>query len=285
VFPVTAPDATSRRREPSTPATTVTEPHRLLLLGGTTEARQLAEALAGEDDLVVVTSLAGRTSSPSQAPGLRRTGGFGGARGLVEYLRTERISALVDATHPFAPVMRWHAEAACAATGVPRLRLERPGWSPGPGDRWTTVASLADAAAEIASGSSERVFLTVGRSDLDRFVPACDGRRHWLVRSIEPPGELPLRPAEVVCARGPFSLEDETALLSRERIDLLVTKNSGGDATVAKLEAARRLGLPVLVVDRPPSPAGPAAATVAGAIEWLHATLGRYSRSPLGPPG
>jgi precorrin-6A/cobalt-precorrin-6A reductase len=263
----------------------VTDPHRLLLLGGTTEARQLAEALAGEDDLVVVTSLAGRTSSPSQAPGQQRTGGFGGARGLAQYLRTARISALVDATHPFAPVMRWHAEAACAATGVPRLRLERPAWVPGPGDRWTTVASLAEAAAEIASGSSQRVFLTVGRSDLDCFVPACDGRRRWLVRSIEPPGELPLHPAEAVCARGPFSLEAELALLSGHRIDLLVTKNSGGEATVAKLEAARLLGLPVLVVDRPPSPGGPVATTVADALEWLRATLSRYAPGGVEAPG
>ena len=273
-FPVAVPDATSPALAPSIHATTVSDLPRLLLLGGTTEAGRLAETLARRDDLVVVTSLAGRTASPAPLPGRRRTGGFGGADGLAGYLRAERISALVDATHPFAARMRWHADEACNRTGVPRLRLERPPWQAQPGDRWTAVATVAAAGEQIAGGRSRRVFVTTGRSELDALVPASDGRRWWLVRSIDPPERLPLHPAEVILDRGPFSVDGETALLARHRIDLVVTKNSGGNATFAKLEAARNLGVDVLVVDRPPSPDGPSTTTVAGAVEWVCASLG-----------
>ncbi|MHB1582230.1 MAG: cobalt-precorrin-6A reductase [Acidimicrobiales bacterium] len=251
----------------------MTDVPRLLLLGGTTEAGLLAEALSARDDLVVVASLAGRTASPAALPGRRRTGGFGGTDGLAAYLRAERISALVDATHPFAARMRWHAYEACNRTGVPRLRLERPRWRAQPGDRWTVVATLAAAAEQIAAGRSTRVFLTTGRSELDAFASASDGRRWWLVRSIDPPERLLLHPAEVILDRGPFTVEAETALIARRQIDLVVTKNSGGDATAAKLEAARNLGVDVLVVDRPPSVDGPSASTVADALEWVCASL------------
>ena len=274
VFPVTAPDATSPARRLSIHATTVTDPPRLLLLGGTTEASRLAKTLAARDDLVVVTSLAGRTANPAPLAGRLRSGGFGGAEGLAAYLRAERISALVDATHPFAARMRWHAYEACNRAGVARLRLERPGWQAQPGDRWTVVATMAAAAAEIVRGGSRRVFVTTGRSELDTLAPASDGRRWWLVRSIDPPERLLLHPAEVILDRGPFSVDAETALMARQRIDLVVTKNSGGDATVAKLRAARALGVAVLVVDRPPSPDGPSASTVAAALDWVCATLG-----------
>lgn len=252
----------------------MTDPPRLLLLGGTTEASRLAESLSTRDDMVVVSSLAGRTAKPAPLPGRRRTGGFGGIDGLASYLRAERISALVDATHPFAARMRWHAYEACNQTGVPRLRLERPRWQAQAGDRWTVVATLAAAAAEIAAGPSRRVFVTTGRSELAAFASASDGRRWWLVRSIDPPERLPLCPAEVILDRGPFTVDGETVLLARRRIDLVVTKNSGGDATAAKLEAARTLGVDVLVVDRPPSPDGPSASTVADALEWVCASLG-----------
>ena len=273
-FPVTVPDATSPALRHSIHATTVTDPPRLLLLGGTTEASRLAGTLSVRDDLVVVTSLAGRTASPAPLPGRRRTGGFGGTEGLVAYLRAERISALVDATHPFAAVMRWHAYEACNRTGVPRLRLERPRWQAQGSDRWTVVATLAAAAETIARGPSRRVFVTTGRSGLAVFASASDGRRWWLVRSIDPPERLPLHPAEVILDRGPFSVDGETALMARQRIDLVVTKNSGGDATAAKLEAARNLGVDVLVVDRPPSPDGPSGRTVADSLEWVCASLG-----------
>lgn len=252
----------------------MTAPLRVLLLGGTTEASGLAQALSGRDDVSVVTSLAGRTAAPASGPGVRRVGGFGGADGLVTYLRSGRIAAVVDATHPFAESMHWVAFEACNQAGVPRLRLERPRWQAQGGDRWTVVADVAAAAAAISVGPARRVLLTTGRGDLAGFIPAVDGRRRWLVRSIDPPARLPLHPAELILARGPFSVENETQLLERHRIDLLVTKNSGGDATVAKLHAARRLDVAVLVIDRPPSPVGPSAATVADALEWLRASLG-----------
>ena len=247
---------------------------RVLLLGGTTEARRLADALSARDDLELVTSLAGRTAAPATAAGRRRVGGFGGTDGLVAYLRSERVAVLVDATHPFAAGMRWRAHDACVETGVPRLRLERSGWEALTGDRWTVVPDVAAAAAAISAGSARRVFLTTGRGDLASFAPAADGCRWWLVRSVDPPARLPLWPAEVILDRGPFSVEAEAQLLTRHRIDLLVTKNSGGDATVAKLRAARALGVAVLVVDRPPSPDGPSAGTVAAALDWVCATLG-----------
>ncbi len=255
-------------------ATAVTAPLRVLLLGGTTEASGLAEALSQRDDVSVVTSLAGRTAAPAAVPGRRRVGGFGGTDGLVAYLRSERIAAVVDATHPFAEVMRWDAYDACREAGVPRLRLERPRWQAQGGDRWTVVADVAAAAAAISTGPARRVFLTTGRGDLAAFIPGVDGRRWWLVRSIDPPARLPLHPSEVILSRGPFSVEGEAELMERHLIDLVVTKNSGGNATVAKLHAARRLDVGVLVIDRPPSPDGPSVATVGDALEWLCASLG-----------
>ncbi len=247
---------------------------RVLLLGGTAEASGLAEALCAHEDVSVITSLAGRTSAPVAVPGSRRIGGFGGTDGLVAYLRSERIAAVVDATHPFAEAMRWEAYDACMQAGVPRLRLERPRWQAQAGDRWTVVADAAAAAAAISAGPARRVFLTTGRGDLDAFVPGVDGRRWWLVRAIDPPARLPLHPAEVILSRGPFSVDDEAELIQRHRIDLVVTKNSGGDATVAKLHAARRLDVAVLVIDRPASPPGPSAASVGDAFEWVRASLG-----------
>ncbi|MDA8063354.1 MAG: cobalt-precorrin-6A reductase [Actinomycetota bacterium] len=252
----------------------MTTPLRVLLLGGTTEASGLAEALSARDDVSVVTSLAGRTAAPTALPGHRRIGGFGGPGGLVAYLRSERITAVVDATHPFAEAMHQEAYDACREAGVPRLRLERPRWQAQGGDRWTVVADVAAAAAAISAGPARRVFLTTGRGDLAAFVPGVDGQRWWLVRSIDPPTRLPLHPAEVILSRGPFSVEGEAELMELHRIDLVVTKNSGGDATVAKLHAARHLDVAVLVIDRPPSPPGPSAATVSDALEWLWASLG-----------
>ncbi|MBT3150423.1 cobalt-precorrin-6A reductase [Streptomyces sp. CHD11] len=227
-------------------------PH-VLVLGGTTEARALATALTGRPGIRVTTSLAGRVSRPGALAGDVRVGGFGGAEGLAAWLRERRVDALVDATHPFAGTITANAARAAAATGVPLVVLRRPGWRPGPGDRWHPVPSL-EAAAALLPRLGDRVFLTTGRMGLAAFAPLA--RLHFVVRSVEPP-EPPL-PAHthVLLARGPFTVAGETALLRDHRIDVLVTKDSGGAATSAKLGAARDLGLPVVVVRRPPLPDG-----------------------------
>jgi precorrin-6A/cobalt-precorrin-6A reductase len=227
-------------------------PH-VLILGGTTEARRLAAALAGRADVRVTTSLAGRVTRPGAVDGEVRVGGFGGAQGLAAWLAEQRVSAVVDATHPFAAGITANAAEAAALTGVPLVVLRRPGWRPGPGDRWHPVDSL-DAAARELPRLGRRAFLTTGRLGLAAFAHLTD--THLLVRSVEPP-EPPLPPRlEVILARGPFTVADETALLREHRIDVLVTKDSGGEATAAKLTAARARGLPVVVVRRPALPEG-----------------------------
>jgi precorrin-6A/cobalt-precorrin-6A reductase len=227
-------------------------PH-VLILGGTTEARELAASLAARPGVRVTTSLAGRVSRPGPLDGDVRIGGFGGADGLAAWLREHRVDALVDATHPFAARITANAARAAAATGVPAVVLRRPGWSAVPGDRRHEVASLADAAALLTT-LGPRVFLTTGRLGLAAFAHLTD--LHFVVRSVEPP-EPPMPPhTEVLPARGPFTVEDETALLREHHIDVLVTKDSGGAATAAKLTAARDLGLPVVLVRRPPLPDG-----------------------------
>ena len=225
----------------------------VLVLGGTTEARELAAALAARPGVRVTSSLAGRVSRPGALAGDVRIGGFGGAEGLAAWLREHEVDAVVDATHPFAAGITANAAAAAATTGVPAVVLRRPGWRPGPGDRWNMADSLAGAAALVPS-LGRRVFLTTGRLGLAAFADLPE--LHFLVRSVEPP-EPPL-PAhtEVLLARGPFTADDETALLREHRIDVLVTKDSGGAATAPKLAAARQLGVLVVVVRRPPLPEG-----------------------------
>jgi precorrin-6A/cobalt-precorrin-6A reductase len=246
-------------------------PRHVLVLGGTTEARRLAAGLAGESALAVTTSLAGRTSTPALPPGRVRVGGFGGVDGLVEWLREHGVDALIDATHPFAERMSFHAAQAAAAAGVPLLAVRRPGWVAGEGDRWHPVGSLGEAAG-LLGALGRRVFLTTGRTGLAAFAGVTQA--WFLVRCVEPP-QPPCPPRmEVVLDRGPFTVEGEAALLRRHRIDVLVTKDSGGAATAAKLTAAREAGLPVVVVRRPPVPEGVAvAADPAGAVAWLRATL------------
>ncbi|MEV5169628.1 cobalt-precorrin-6A reductase [Streptomyces flaveolus] len=242
-------------------------PAHVLILGGTTEARRLAADLAARPEVRVTTSLAGRVTRPGALPGEVRTGGFGGPEGLADWLRAHRVDALVDATHPFAASITDHAARAARATGVPAVVLRRPGWRPGPGDRWHDVPSLA-AAAGALPGLGRRVFLTTGRLGLAAFAHLTGLR--FLVRSVDPP-EPPLPPdTTVVLARGPFTVTGETELLRAHRIDVLVTKDSGGDATAAKLTAARELGLPVVLVRRPALPAGVTAVPdVADALERL----------------
>ncbi|WP_131741822.1 cobalt-precorrin-6A reductase [Actinomadura roseirufa] len=238
---------------------------RVLLLGGTGEARRLAGVLTADPSVDVVTSLAGRTAAPLPPPGRTRVGGFGGAAGLAAWLRDERVDAVVDATHPFAALMTASAVEAAARAEVPLLVLRRPGWTRGPGDDWRRVPTLEDAAARLPG---ERVFLTTGRTNLAAF--AGDARRWFLVRSVDPP-EPPLPPRmETVLARGPFTVEEELELMDGHAVDTLVTKDSGGGMTAAKLTAARTLGVPVVMVDRPPAPEGvPIAGSVEEAAAWL----------------
>ena len=237
---------------------------RVLVLGGTGEARRLAGALAARPGVEPVTSLAGRVAAPAPPPGRTRVGGFGGADGLAAFLDAEGVDALVDATHPFAAAITASAVSASARAGVPLLVLRRPGWTEGPGDDWRRVRSPAEAARRLPG---DRVFLTLGRTDLAAF--ADDARRFYLVRSVDPPGP-PLPPRTVtVLARGPFTVDGELALMRDHRIGVLVTKDSGGAMTAAKLTAARRLGLPVVMVDRPPAPDAPTAGTVEEALAWL----------------
>ncbi|SDF16547.1 precorrin-6A reductase [Blastococcus aurantiacus] len=245
---------------------------RVLVLGGTGEARRLATALVA-DGVDVLSSLAGRVADPVLPPGEVRIGGFGGIEGLTAWLAENPVDAVVDATHPFATTMTASAAAAADLAGVPLLRLQRPGWTAQPGDDWRWVDSLEGAAAAVAG--FDRVFLTTGRQGLAAFAGLT---AHCLVRSVDPPEPpLPAR-TTVVLERGPFSLDDELALLREHAVEVVVTKDSGGSMTAAKLTAARELGLPVVLVRRPPLPEGvPVVATVDEALTWVRAGLDRAS--------
>lgn len=242
----------------------------LLILGGTAEARELAGALHARG-APVTTSLAGRVARPRLPAGAVRSGGFGGPNALAAWLGEHGVRAVVDATHPFAERISASAGAACATAGVPLLRLERPGWSERPGDRWTWVDDLA-AAARAVPGLGERALLTTGRQGLSAFVACADA--WFLIRCVDPPAPpLPPRHA-LILDRGPYTLAGELELIDRHRIDVVVTKDSGGGHTQAKLEAARERGLPVVVVRRPPRPDAPAVAGVADACDWALAHAG-----------
>jgi precorrin-6A/cobalt-precorrin-6A reductase len=239
----------------------------LLILGGTTEGYALAASLAGQVGLRVVSSLAGRTANPRLPAGESRIGGFGGVEGLAVYLREARITAVVDATHPFASRMGWNAAAACAATATKLLRLECPAWQPGPGDTWHTVADWDEAAA-LVGRIARHALLALGRQEIAAFA-AVDHVR-FLIRTVDPPNPMPrFARAALLLARGPFQEDDEYALLQSRGIDTVVCKNSGGSATDGKLAAARRLGIPVVMRQRPPRPETPRAATVAEAVAWV----------------
>ncbi len=246
---------------------------RVLVLGGTGEARALAAVLAARPHLEVTVSLAGRTGRVADDDGRtsRRVGGFGGAEGLAAWLRARAVAAVLDATHPFAARISAHARAACAAAGVPRLQLVRPPWTPAPGDRWIEVAD-ADAAAHRLPGLGRRAFLTVGLGTLAPFA-ACEGVWFLVRAATPPPAPPPLPGHRLLVARGPFAAAAEEALMRTHGIDVLVTKASGGAATAGKLTAARRLGLPVLMLRRPPPEPGPRAATPDEAAAWLEGVL------------
>ena len=240
---------------------------RVLILGGTGDAAQLAAQAVALPGVEVITSLAGRVRQPMAPAGRMRLGGFGGAAGLVDYVREQHIDLLIDATHPFATHMSHHAATAAQACGLLHLMLVRPPWEPVSGDRWLAVESIA-AAVTVLPGVARRVFLTIGRQELAAFAPLQD--LWFLMRMIDPPGpDTPVPPGMVVLERGPFTLEDERQLLQTYAIEAIVSKNSGGDATYAKMIAARELGLPVVMIQRPPMPAGEQVADVEHAIAWL----------------
>ncbi|MFJ6747803.1 MULTISPECIES: cobalt-precorrin-6A reductase [unclassified Streptomyces] len=246
---------------------------RVLILGGTTEARRLAAELTALTPAPqVTTSLAGRVGTPRLPAGEVRIGGFGGPEGLARWLREHAVDALIDATHPFAGTISFSAAEAAATAHVPLLALRRPGWVPGPGDTWHDVASLDEAAAALPA-LGRRIFLTTGRMGLAHFAHLTEP--WFLVRSVDAP-EAPHPPRmETLLDRGPFTLEGERALLRSHRIDVLVTKDSGAAATAPKLTAAREAGLPVVLVRRPPAPEGvPLAADPQEATAWLRDLLG-----------
>ena len=234
------------------------------MLGGTAEARELADALH-ERAITVTTSLAGRVARPRLPSGEVRVGGFGGPEALADWLREHKVRSVVDATHPFAERISLSTVTACAAANVPLLRLERPGWIARPGDRWTWVDDLDGAAAAIGSHHA-RVLLTTGRQGLSAFS---DLDRAWfLIRCIDPPQPPLPRQHDVILDRGPYTVAGELELIDRHQIDLVVTKDSGGGLTVAKLDAARERSLPVIVVRRPARPITETVTGVAGAIAW-----------------
>lgn len=242
---------------------------RVLILGGTGEARRLADLLVARGDVDVISSLAGRTSAPLLPEGEVRSGGFGGPDGLAAWIAAEHPTAVIDATHPYAQQISRMLRRVCAALRVPRLRLDRPVWQAQPGDDWRLVDDLDEALA-LATQLGRRIFLAVGRVPLELLRPHPE---HWfLVRAVEPLAAT-LPNMRLVTARGPFRRADELELLDGHRIEAVVSKASGGSSVYAKIEAARELRLPVVMLRRPEPPAGPLVQQVADAIAWLDQVL------------
>jgi precorrin-6A/cobalt-precorrin-6A reductase len=242
---------------------------RILILGGTTQASALARALAARTDIAPTLSFAGRTQNPVPPPIPWRSGGFGGVDGLRTYLRQQGIAAVVDATHPFAAQMSAHAAAACGAESVPLVVFTRPGWQRQAGDTWREVARIEDAVAALGA-APRRVLLTQGRLQLAAFAAA--PQHMYVVRAIDPPAAIAALPNHrLILARPPFALADELALMRAEAIDVLVTKNSGGEATYAKIEAARQLGLEVVMLQRPAGGGVPELHDLDRVVAWIEA--------------
>jgi len=237
----------------------------LLILGGTTEANALAKAVVGQG-IRATYSYAGRVDNPRAQPLPVRVGGFGGIEGLARYLRDHAITHVVDATHPFAAQMSQNAVAACRDTQVPLAALTRPAWRAQTGDRWRHVPDI-DGAVDVLSGQAQRVFLAVGRMHLEDF--SAQPQHHYLLRLVDEPKALPLPHCDVVVSRGPFTEADDRALMQRHGTDLVVSKNAGGTGARAKLDAARALGLPVLMIDRPVLPKRTELSSVTQVLDWL----------------
>ena len=224
-------------------------------------ARALAKARCD-----AVYSYAGRTQALAMQPLPTRIGGFGGAEGLAAYLAHEGVTHVIDATHPFAAGISRNAIAACASAGVRLAALERPGWHEEPGDHWTRVPDY-QAAAKVLPGDGATVFLAIGRQNLEPFAGL---NQRWLLRFAEPHPH-PLTHAELICERGPFQVAHDLALMQRHGVTHVVAKNAGGEAARAKLIAARRLGLPVVMIDRPALPPRQVLASPPEVMDWLHA--------------
>ena len=236
----------------------------IMILGGTAEARQLAAVLVA-NGVDVISSLAGRVNAPNLPPGRVRVGGFGGSDGFAECLRQEHASAVVDATHPFATTISHNAQQAAILTGTPLVRLERPGWGQHPrSGSWTWVADAA--AARAIAEAAVRPFLTTGRQSLPDFLPWAD--RNVLVRLVDPPTDLLPKCWVLIMSRGPYSYAGEHQILTEHAVDVLITKDSGGAHTVAKLEAAGDIGIPVVIIARPKGAPVPHLETVSEAVAW-----------------
>ncbi|MBB95190.1 MAG: cobalt-precorrin-6A reductase [Rhodobacteraceae bacterium] len=238
----------------------------LLILGGTTGATALCQRLA-ELEVPATLSLAGRVSRPKRQPLPVRIGGFGGALGLERYLHDHAVTHVIDATHPFAAEMSHNAVTACTRARVPLVALGRPPWRAEPGDTWQRVPDIAGAVTAL-NGPARRVMLAVGRMHLDAFAP--NPQHHYLLRLVDPPtGALPFPDARVIVDRGPFTVDSDRALMTENRIDLVVSKNSGGSGAVAKILAARALGLPVVMIDRPALPERAEVQSTEAVLDWL----------------
>jgi precorrin-6A/cobalt-precorrin-6A reductase len=246
---------------------------RVVILGGTSDGRQLAERLAGDPRYAVVLSFAGRTRSLQLPPVPCRVGGFGGVEGLVEYLRHEGCQALIDATHPFAAQMSLHAVRAVEQTGTPLLRIECPAWQPAVGDRWREVSDM-EQAVQALGALPLRVFSSVGRLEVEAFRAA--PQHSYLIRAVDD-FSIDLPHARVLAARGPFDVAGERELFERERVQVIVSKNAGTAATHAKIVAARALRLPVVMVARPVLPPAQTVATWRDALDWLDGLHGAGS--------
>ena len=244
-----------------------------MILGGTGDARQLAERLSARDDLRITLSLAGRTKTPLPQAVRTRVGGFGGVDGLAEYIRADRVDLLVDATHPFAARISANAFAAAQMAETPLIVLDRPAWEKAEGDRWIEVDDVAAAAAALGD-AAKTVFLTIGRQEL---APFADHPQHrYVVRSVDP-ADVTLPNSTVILDRGPFDAEAEEALMSAHRVEIVVSKNSGGDATYGKILAARRLGLPVIMVKRPRPSGAQTVASIQAVENWIDAHVAAFA--------
>lgn len=242
---------------------------KLLLLAGTSEARTLAEQLAEDPRVIVLASLAGTTRDPSPLPVETRKGGFGGERQQSEFLKNNDIEVIIDATHPFAARISARSQAICARLDLPYLQILRPGWSPVEGDCWQFVDTIEDAARAVPAGAT--AFLGTGRQSLGAFVEHDDATLY--LRQIDPPSTpFPHTKGGYVIGKPPFAVDEEIRLFKDLGVDLLVVKDSGGRAG-SKLEAARELGLPVIMVRRPPQPPGEKVDSVDEALAWLERLL------------
>lgn len=252
---------------------------RVLVLGGSTESSELARLLAADGRFDATLSLAGRTANPRAQPIKLRSGGFGGVDGMMAWLKADRTDAVIDATHPYAAQISANAMAACGQLGLPLASIDRPAWAREAGDDWQSVANT-DAAVAALGTTPRRVLLTVGRLELGTFASAA--QHHYVARMVDAPGDVALPPdLKVLLSRGPFDDASEAALLDAEKIDVIVSKNSGGSAAYGKIVAARLRGLRVVMIARPHKPRGELLAKPADAILWLeqlHQALPRSAR-------